>query len=141
MKNGVAFEPIVNSYDSKKEEVWNNAIEVQCKQDWGLFDWVKSVWNGVTGWFSKHPVSVGTTGGFGGNSSFKYNGLDYVPYDGYIARLHKGERIMTADENARYSENSSQSTVINFNGNYGFKDRNDIDYFMNQAALKLKGVR
>lgn len=141
LKNGVAFEPIVNSYDSKKEEVWNNAIEVQCKQDLGLFDWVKSVWNGVTGWFSKHPVSVGTTGGFGGNSSFKYNGLDYVPYDGYLARLHKGERIMTADENARYSENNSQSTVINFNGNYGFKDRTDIDYFMNQAAIKLKGVR
>jgi len=26
------------------------------------------------------------------------NGLSYVPYDGYIAELHKGERVMTADE-------------------------------------------
>lgn len=26
------------------------------------------------------------------------NGLDYVPYDGYIAELHKGERVLTADE-------------------------------------------
>jgi hypothetical protein len=26
------------------------------------------------------------------------NGLDYVPYDGYIAELHRGERVMTADE-------------------------------------------
>ena len=25
-------------------------------------------------------------------------GLDYVPYDNYIARLHKGERILTANQ-------------------------------------------
>lgn len=49
---------------------------------------------------------------------------------------------MTADENAKYSNsNNTTSTVINFNGTYGFKDRADIDYFMNQAAIKLKGVR
>ncbi|HAT4306272.1 TPA: phage tail tape measure protein [Clostridium perfringens] len=141
LKNGVAFEPIVNSYDSKKQEVWNNAIKVQCSQDWDIFGWVKSAWNGIRNWFSSHPVSVSTTGGFG-NASSHYNGLDYVPYDGYLARLHKGERVMTADENAKYSNsNNTTSTVINFNGTYGFKDRSDIDYFMNQAAIKLKGVR
>ncbi|MCB7385642.1 hypothetical protein, partial [Bacteroides thetaiotaomicron] len=25
-------------------------------------------------------------------------GFDYVPYDGYNARLHKGERVLTAKE-------------------------------------------
>jgi hypothetical protein len=28
-------------------------------------------------------------------------GLNYVPYDGYLARLHRGERVLTADQNAR----------------------------------------
>jgi hypothetical protein len=28
-------------------------------------------------------------------------GLNYVPHDGYMARLHKGERVLTADQNAR----------------------------------------
>ena len=29
------------------------------------------------------------------------------------------------------------NTQINFNGNYNFRNRDDVDYFMNQAALRL----
>lgn len=32
------------------------------------------------------------------------NGLDYVPYNGYIAELHKGERVLTKQENVRYNK-------------------------------------
>lgn len=38
-------------------------------------------------------------------ASYRYNGLDNVPYDGYYAVLHKGERILTAEENKIYSQN------------------------------------
>lgn len=31
-------------------------------------------------------------------------GLDYVPFDGYIAELHEGERVLTKEENQRFSE-------------------------------------
>ena len=35
------------------------------------------------------------------NGSHK-NGLDYVPFDGYMAELHKGERVLTAEEASAY---------------------------------------
>ena len=31
------------------------------------------------------------------------NGLAYVPYDNYLARLHEGERVLTKEENREYS--------------------------------------
>ena len=45
------------------------------------------------------------------------DGLAYVPFNGYIAELHKGERVLTAEENQRYSNSSGDGTVINFYSN------------------------
>ena len=38
------------------------------------------------------------------------NGLDYVPYNGYIAELHKGERVLTKQENVRYNKGEGNTS-------------------------------
>ncbi len=45
--------------------------------------------------------------------SFAY-GLSYVPFDGFIAELHKGERVLTAQENKKYKQ-AEGSVTNNFN--------------------------
>ena len=35
------------------------------------------------------------------------NGLPFVPWDGYIAQLHRGERVLTAAQNRNYTANSN----------------------------------
>lgn len=47
------------------------------------------------------------------NAGSFYNGLDNVPYDGFQAVLHKGERVLTAEENKSYKEVSKENAVNN----------------------------
>lgn len=53
--------------------------------------------------FADNPSVMAYNGVKGDKYGWHYNGLENVPYDGYRAILHKGERVMTAEENEVYS--------------------------------------
>lgn len=145
--------------DGVKDEIQNatpgiaaqvNMQTGEIKSTWNrLCDWVSDQFDWLTGKanaaqrMAKEAKSSGS--GLQKTRGYNYNGLDYVPFDGYNARLHEGEAVLTKKENEAYRETKANGSgagqVINFNGNYSFGDRNDIDYFMNQAALRLKAVR
>lgn len=40
------------------------------------------------------------------------SGLDYVPFDGYIAELHRGERVLTAAQNAEFAAYSASVAAL-----------------------------
>lgn len=89
---------------------------------------IKSTWDKIGDWWSNlfkgsesKKVEIETVHKDTYVSSNKkdgshYNGLSYVPFDGYTARLHKGERVLTAKENKQYiqgGKSDSGSITIN----------------------------
>lgn len=112
-------------------EIWNafsdNAdvfLEIGKSIVSGIWDGICSLWDSLVenmSWLA-NGLSVGATALAGGNlanagiygiNGSHASGLSYVPFDGYIAELHKGERVLTADEARGY----------NNRGNSGYDER------------------
>jgi TP901 family phage tail tape measure protein len=99
-----------------------------------LWDGIKSIGNGVLGWVQDFANKIGSfvssiVSGFqsivGQSNEAKSaaasvnghhaNGLDYVPFNGYRAYLHKGERVLTKQENEAYTRGrTAQGDTFNF---------------------------
>ena len=79
----------------------------------GIIDGISAAWDGLVSWFNglwdslfgnrTANVNVNATSSSGVDGSHA-GGLSYVPFDGYIAELHKGERILTASEARAYND-------------------------------------
>jgi hypothetical protein len=86
----------------------------------GLLDGLKSAWENIKTWFSNawdnlfgnRSVDVSANVSGGGVDGSHAGGLDYVPFDGYVAELHKGEQVLTADEADDYRRGGKSVTVI-----------------------------
>ena len=62
------------------------------------------------------------------------NGLFSVPWDGYPAILHKGERVLTARENQQYTYN-------NYFGNVALNNGLEIDALTESIARRNQRQR
>lgn len=95
----------------------------------GLWDGLKNMWDSVYDWFNDIFTQIGNffTGVQDGMNdvreetrrsdspdyrSSNASGLDYVPYNGYIAQLHEGEKVLTAQQ--AKENNSSKGDTYNF---------------------------
>lgn len=73
-----------------------NDIKSGINSAWaGLKSWFKGLWDGLFGNLTANVTINKSSSGTDGSHA---SGLDYVPFDGYIAELHKGEMVVPADE-------------------------------------------
>lgn len=74
----------------------------------GIIDGISAAWNSLVSWFNglwdslfgNRSVNVDVNSS--GSNHSHAGGLDYVPYNDYVANLHRGEMVLTAREAKNY---------------------------------------
>lgn len=93
----------------------------------GFFNWL----------FGKNKEAEESTSNISSKANGShYNGLSYVPFDGYTARLHKGERVLTAEENKAYIQGNGTSNVSDVNQTLIFNGKVESPYEVAKASKK-----
>ncbi|MBO7695447.1 MAG: phage tail tape measure protein [Methanobrevibacter sp.] len=130
------FVKIVEKLKSLFQSLWEWAkelpgkfIEIGKTVVEAIWEGMKIVWEKVSSWFNEKFGFIGDfisgVKSVAGSvfdkvstvvSGSHAQGLDYVPYNGYVAELHKGERVLTKQENEDYNNgnNSSGGDTYNF---------------------------
>ena len=86
----------------------------------GFIDSVTSKWKDFTGAISSFEMPSFSLPGFGGDKSNEGDGhgfsggISRIPYNGFMARLHKNERVLTAEENKAYSNGKGGGNTFSF---------------------------
>ena len=62
--------------------------------------------------FGNRSVDVSANVSGGDVDGSHAGGLDYVPFDGYVAELHKGEQVLTAEEARDYKRGGKVVSVV-----------------------------
>lgn len=97
-------------------EIVNGALKMGGAIVDGIMQGISAAWDGLVSWFNgifnslfaNRSVNVDVNGA---SSSRRRHagGLDYVPYNDYVANLHRGEMVLTAREADEYRKNGVQS--------------------------------
>ncbi len=137
----------IRSDTALKGEYWNTGYEMGQEFAKGF----ASVWHG--GNEAVQPGDNAYVGGVGGGAGASgatggtpyaaglqvngshANGLKRVPYDNYVALLHEGERVLTAQE-AR-STDSGGGLVVNFTGDITVRSDADLDAIASRLAEEI----
>lgn len=121
-----------------------------------MFGGIKSGWQNIENWindkFGWLDDKLNDWGLGGGNTKAQdaagktrvngshYNGLNYVPFDGYVAQLHKGERVLTASESSTYNKSQYGDINISIDAR-NIKEVNDlISLAQNARRMQRMGV-
>lgn len=109
------FEEAINDPVATVESIAGALFDAGANIFNSLWEGLKSIWEGISSWVSEKVQWLSEkvqfwrnesnkVAGSGGSNGSHASGLDYVPFDGYRATLHQGERVLTQEENKRYND-------------------------------------
>jgi hypothetical protein len=102
---------------------------------WGnLASWFNGLWDNL---FSGRDVDVNVNASGTGIDGSHASGLRYVPFDGYLAQLHRGEAVLPAEEAAAYRSGNTGGKVFNLTINPKSVSKEDLDMLVEYINGKL----
>lgn len=106
----------------------------------GIIDGISAAWDGLVSWFNglwdslfgnrSVNVDVNSSGTDGSHAG----GLDYVPYNNYVATLHRGEIVLTADEADSYRRGKGSSNGFTLTQNIYAAKQTPVELAASTAA-------
>lgn len=102
------------------------AVQIVTDIFWGVVDAIKSAIEWLQSWNDTEAEDKEYSSGSGnGYRSSHASGLDYVPFNNYVANLHEGEAVLTAQQADEW-RNGGNTNTINITGN-SFVIREEAD--------------
>lgn len=130
----------INIMNDSISNAWDSIVEKFQTSVESATSW----WNNLTSTISNNPIKAVVDfvkPAFTGSNSHAY-GLNKVPYDGYTAKLHQGERVLTASEARRQDNNSGNGvTIAKIADTVIIREEADINKIANEFARKLKSAQ
>jgi hypothetical protein len=142
----------------KAVELWNNITPLKgallmllgpIGQIIAGFKLMSSLWDKFKHAFSGKspsvtpPTSYGNMKGIVGAGNSKAGGLANVPYNGYHAYLHKGERVLTPEENDDYNRGKGKASISISGNTFHVRQESDIKQIAYELAklIEREGVQ
>ena len=97
----------------------------------GLVSFVQGLWDGIKSIFVINAGDVKNNTGADGSHA---GGMDYVPYNNYVANLHRGEMVLTADEADSYRRGKGSSNGFNLTQNIYAAKQTPVELAASTAA-------
>ena len=102
----------------------------------GIVSWFNGLWDSLFGNRTAN-VNVNATSSGGVNGSHA-NGLAYVPFDGYIAELHKGEMVVPAAQASALRSGGYGPVYITVNAAKGQSEETIANYVMRKIEQQTQ---
>lgn len=97
----------------------------------GLVSFVQGLWDGIKSIFVINASDVKNNTGSDGSHA---GGMDYVPYNNYVANLHRGEMVLTADEADSYRRGKGSGNGFNLTQNIYAAKQTPVELAASTAA-------
>jgi phage-related protein len=97
----------------------------------GLVSFVQGLWDGIKSIFVINASDVKNNTGSDGSHA---GGMDYVPYNNYVANLHRGEMVLTADEADNYRRGKGSGSGFTLTQNIYAAKQTPVELAASTAA-------